>query len=77
MWGVSEPDDEKAAQAGVQALTDFIAECGLPTKLSLLRSKAKITPELLRQVADSTNLLPNGYKQLSHDEVYEILLECV
>lgn len=77
VWGVSELDDEKAAQAGVQALTDFIAECGLPTKLSQLRSKAEITPELLRQVADSTNLLPNGYKQLSHDEVYEILLECV
>ena len=39
--------------------------------------KAEITPQLLRQVADSTNLLPNGYKQLSHDEVYEILMECV
>ena len=77
VWGISEDDDEKAAQAGVQALTEFIAACGLPTRLSQLRSKAEITPQLLRQVADSTNLLPNGYKQLTHDEVYEILMECV
>ena len=65
------------AEAAVDALAAFIRECGLPTKLSQLRSKAEITPELLRQVADSTNLLPNGYKQLTHDEVYEILMECL
>ena len=35
----------------------------------------EITPELLRQVADSVNLLPNGPRQLTHDEVYEILKE--
>lgn len=51
--------------------------CSLPTKLPRLRSKAEIAPELLRQMADSTNLLPNGYKQLPRDEVYEILLECM
>ena len=77
VWGISEPDDEKAAQAGILALEAFILECGLPTKLSQLRSKTEITPALLRQVADSTNLLPNGYKQLTHDEVYEILTECL
>lgn len=55
----------------------FIQECGLPTRLAELRSKAEITPELLRQVADSTNLLPNGPRQLTHDEVYEILKECL
>ena len=31
----------------------------------------------LRHVADSTNLLPNGPRQLTHDEVYEILMECI
>ena len=63
------------AEAAVDALADFIQECGLPTKLSQLRSKVEITPELLRQVANSTNLLPNGPRQLTHDEVYEILIE--
>lgn len=77
VWGVSEPDDEKAAQAGILALEAFILECGLPTKLSQLRSQTEITPELLRQVADSTNLLPNGYKLFTHDEIYEILMECI
>ena len=67
----------EGAAAAVDALAAFIRECGLPTQLSQLRSKVEITPELLRQVADSTNLLPNGYKQLTHDEVYEILMECL
>ena len=65
------------AEAAVDALAAFIKECGLPTRLAELRSKVEITPELLRQVADSTNLLPNGPRQLTHDEVYEILKECL
>ena len=65
------------AEAAVDALAAFIRECDLPTKLSQLRSKTEITPELLRHVADSTNLLPNGPRQLTHDEVYEILMECI
>ena len=77
VWGISEADDEKAAQAGIQTLAGFIQECSLPTKLLQLRSKTEITPELLRQVADSTNLLPNGYKLFTHDEIYEILMECI
>ncbi len=77
MWGISDTDNGKAAQAGIKALAGFIQECGLPTKLSQLRSKTEITPELLRQVADSINLLPNGYKQFTHDEIYEILMECI
>ena len=77
VWGISEADDEKAAQEGIQALAGFIQECGLPTKLSQLRSKVEITSDLLRKVADSTNLLPNGYQQLTHDEVYQILMACL
>ena len=65
------------SDGAVDALAAFIQECGLPTRLAELRSKAEITPELLRQVADSTNLLPNGPRQLTHDEVYEILKECL
>ena len=65
------------AGAAVEALAAFIQECGLPTKLSQLHSRVEITPELLRQVADSTNLLPNGPRQLTHDEVYDILMECL
>ena len=69
--------DVDGSDGAVDALAAFIQECGLPTRLAELRSKAEITPELLRQVADSTNLLPNGPRQLTHDEVYEILKECL
>lgn len=67
----------EGAQAAVDALAAFIKECGLPTRLTELRSRAEITPELLRQVADSVNLLQGGPRQLTHDEVYEIFMECM
>ena len=67
----------EGAEAAVDALAAFIKECGLPTRLTELRSRAEITPELLRQVADSVNLLQGGPRQLTHDEVYEIFMECI
>ena len=67
----------EGAQAAVDALAAFIKECGLPTRLTELRSRAEITPELLRQVADSVNLLQGGPRQFTHDEVYEIFIECM
>ncbi|HJG86560.1 iron-containing alcohol dehydrogenase [Pseudoflavonifractor capillosus] len=67
----------EGAQAAVDALAAFIKECGLPTRLTELRSRTEITPELLRQVADSVNLLQGGPRQLTHDEVYEIFMECM
>ena len=67
----------ESAEAAVDALAAFIEECGLPTKLTELRSKVEITRPLLRQVADSVNLLPNGPRQLTHDEVYQIFTQCL
>lgn len=65
------------AEAGVEALADFIGECGLPARLSALKSRVEITPKLLRQVADTCNLIPSGPRELSRDEIYQILLECL
>lgn len=65
------------AEAGVEALAAFIKECGLPTKMSELKSKVEITPELLRQVADSCNIIKSNPRELSHQEIYEILMECM
>ncbi len=67
----------ETAEAGVEALAAFIKECGLPTKLTELKSKVEITPELLRQVADTSNVIKCGPRELSRDEIYEILLECM
>lgn len=65
------------AEAGIEALADFIKECGLPTRMGELKSKVEITPELLRQVADTTNIIRCNPRELSRDEIYEILMECL
>ena len=46
-----------SAAEGLEALTSFIEECGLPTRLGQLKSRVEITPELLRKVADSCNII--------------------
>ena len=69
--------DADTAEAGVEALADFIKECGLPTKLSLLQSKVEITPEVLRQVADTCNIIKCNPRELQRDEIYDILTECL
>lgn len=70
------PADAKA-EAAVDALAAFIAECGLPTKLGQLRSTVTIDKDLLRKVADSCNLIPTNPRTLTHDEVYDIMCECL
>ena len=65
------------AEEGIEALAAFIKECGLPTRLSELRSKTEITPELLRSVADTSNIIKCGPRELTKDEIYDILTECM
>lgn len=65
------------AEAGVEALADFIKECGLPTKMSQLKSTIEITPEVLRKVADSCNIIKCNPRELDHEEIYQILMECL
>ena len=66
-----------SAEAGVDALEDFIRECGLPTKMSQLKSTLEITPEVLRQVADTCNIIKTGPRELDREEIYQSLLECM
>lgn len=65
------------AEAGVDALENFIKECGLPTKMSQLKSTVEITPEILRQVADTCNLIKAGPRALDREEIFQILMECM
>ena len=67
----------QTAEEGLEVLSAFIGACGLPTKLGQLRSNVEITPALLRQVADSCNLIRTNPRTLTHDEVYQILCECL
>lgn len=68
---------KETAKEGIEALSAFIRECGLPTKLTELKSKTEITPEILRKVADTSNIIKCGLRELSRDEIYEILKECM
>ncbi|MDO5377991.1 MAG: iron-containing alcohol dehydrogenase [Clostridia bacterium] len=73
VWHVDGETDEAAALAGVDALARFIREIGLPTTLG----EMGITDErTLRAVADTCNLTAGCCRQLTRDEVFEILKEC-
>lgn len=69
--------DVDTAEAGVDALENFIKECGLPTKMGQLQSIVEITPEVLRQVADTCNIIKVGPRELDREEIYQILMECM
>ena len=76
VWGISSEGKikEELAFAGVTAMTDFIKEIGLPSTLHELNISDRA---LLKEVADSCVLLTGGYRQLTHEEIYEIFIECI
>lgn len=74
---------EETALAGIDALAAFIRKIGLPTTLTELKAGMNHSTgdptdqQLLRKVADSTIITPGCARQMSHDEIYEILTECL
>ncbi len=65
------------AEEGLHALEEFIKECGLPTRMGQLRSRVEITPEVLRKVADTCNIIKCNPRELDREEIYQILCECM
>lgn len=74
--GAEGKSTEELASAGIDALEAFIAEIGLPAKLSEMGIEGEGTDEMLRAVSDSTIIIPTCSRVLDADEVYEILEEC-
>lgn len=75
VWGITNKDsDEATALAGIEALADFIKEMGLPTSFKQMGISEDTD---FRAVADSTNVTAGCCKKLTHDEIYEILQECI
>ena len=75
VWGICEGGtEEQVALAGVEALADFVKEIGMPTSFSQMGISGETD---LRAIADSTNLTAGCCKKLTHDEIHEILKECV
>lgn len=65
------------AQEGIEALSQFIRECGLPSSISELKCKTEVTPQLLRKVADTCNIIKSNPRELDREEIYDILCECI
>lgn len=65
------------AEGGIKALEEFVKECGFPTKMSQLGSNVEITPEVLRKVADTCNIIKTNPRELDREEIYQILMECM
>ena len=78
VWGIQDSGTDslrtvRLVKAGIEALAAFIKEIGLPTTFAELGIPEDTD---LRAVADSTNITAGCCKTLTHDEIYEILLEC-
>ena len=74
VWGIAPNGTEKAtALAGIEALAAFIKEIGLPTTFADMNIPADTD---FRAIADSTVLTAGCCKKLTHDEMYDILMEC-
>lgn len=62
---------DEIALEGINCLEAFSKELGIPSTLRELGC----TEDMLRKIAD-TSLLGGGYKQLTHNDIYNILKEC-
>ena len=72
VWNVDPKDktDEQIALEGIERLESFFREIGAATSLRELGIPDK---SKLREIAESTRLLKNGYRTLTHDDVNRIL----
>ena len=72
VWGVKGTTIEETAMQGIEALEAFIREIGLPTHWS----EMCITDEsMLRAAADTCFITPGCCRQLTRDEIFELLME--
>lgn len=68
---VSSMSKDEAAIAGIEKLSDFIKECGIPTTLRELGA----TEEMLPKIAESS-VKGGGYMQMDTDDILAVLKAC-
>ena len=75
VWGIPAEGktQEELAEAGVQALADFVKEIGLPSTLTEMGLTDK---GVLQKVADTCNLTAGCCKKFTREEILQILEEC-
>ena len=75
VWDIAPKNsDEETAAAGIDALAAFIKGIGLLTTFTELGIPADTD---FRAITDSTNVTAGCCKKLTHDEICEILQECL
>ena len=75
VWHIPEEgkSEEELAEEGIQMLTDFIHEIGLPATLRELGVRDR---SVLKKIAVSSHYSMGGYRKLNPEEIMEILTEC-
>lgn len=75
VWGITDSGktEEETACEGVEALAAFIKEVGLPVTLRDIGADENTD---LRLIADSCILSAGSYKQMTHEEIFNIFQEC-
>jgi alcohol dehydrogenase YqhD (iron-dependent ADH family) len=73
VWSISGDGmtDEQIAEAGLQALKDWMIEIGLPITISKLGA----TNDMIAGITETTVVYPAGYMNLSKDDITAILKE--
>lgn len=73
VWDVNTDglDTETAVNAGIEKLSEFIKELGLPSTLKQLGA----TEDMLPLIANST-VTGGGYKQMTAEDILKVLKEC-
>lgn len=65
--------DEVLAQAGVEALADFIKEIGMPTTFRELGINENVD---WKEIVDSCAIVSGSYKKMTPEEMLTIFEEC-
>ena len=75
VWGIDSKDKtpDETALLGIAALEDFIKKIGLPTTLREIGIEEK---SMLPEIAESCNVSPGSYGDMSKEKILEILEEC-
>ena len=75
VWGIDDngKTELELANAGIDALADFVKEIGMPTTLRKIGFDENTD---LKAIADSCGVSKGSYKKMTHEEILEILKEC-
>lgn len=73
VWGIdtSGMGGEKAAEAGIEKLADFIKSIGMPSTLRELGATEEMLPKIARSA-----VLGGGYKKMNAEDILNVLKEC-